>query len=107
MKKNQTGKTAEAAETVETAETVEAATGQDQKQTPGVRVYCGPSVRAVARQFTVYSGELPEPLADFIKEHPAAAGLLVPMADFAVTRRNLETNGTAEAILYNKVKSEL
>ena len=26
------------------------------------RVYCGPSVRGVAKQFTVYTGELPEDL---------------------------------------------
>ena len=97
-----------AEKTVETAGPAETvAPGTKEKNGPGVRVYCGPSVRAVARQFTVYSGELPEPLEDFIRDHPAAAGLLVPVGSFAQTRRNLETPGTSEAILYDKVKSEL
>ena len=44
-------------------------------------VYCGPSVRGVARQYTVYASG----------NTPAA----------------LETAGTAESILYNKIKNEL
>lgn len=71
------------------------------------RVYCGPSVRGVARQFTVYAGALPEALQEFIKLHPAASGLVVPMEAFATARRRVETPGTAENILYNKIKSEL
>ena len=33
--------------------------------------------------------------------------LLVPVEQFAETRRKMETAGTAEAILYHKIKSEL
>ena len=73
----------------------------------GTRVYCGPSVRNVARQYTVYAGEIPDALREFIRKHPAAGGLLVPVEKFAETRRKLEAKGTAEAVLYNKVKSEL
>lgn len=70
-------------------------------------VYCGPSVRGVSRQYTVYTGEVPEALAEFVKEHPAAKGLIVPVARFAETRRNLGKSGTAEAILFEKIKSEI
>lgn len=70
-------------------------------------VYCGPSVRGVSRQYTVYTGEAPEPLTEFVKKHPAAKGLIVPVARFAETRRNLGKSGTAEAILFEKVKSEI
>ena len=73
----------------------------------GCRVYCGPSVRNVARQYTVYAGKIPEELREFISKHPAAGGLLVPVEKFAETRRRLETKGTAEAVLYNKVKTEM
>lgn len=74
---------------------------------PISRVYCGPSVRGVARQFTVYANELPEALQEFIKLHPAASGLVVPVEAFADARRRVETPGTVENILYNKIKSEL
>lgn len=71
-------------------------------------VYCGPTVRGVAHQFTVYAdGALPEMLQDFLKKHPAAAGLVVAVNAFADIRRRVETKGTAENILYNKIKSEL
>lgn len=71
-------------------------------------VYCGPSVRGVARQYTVYaSGNTPAALDEFVKQNPAAKNLLVPVERFAQTRKALETAGTAESILYNKIKNEL
>ncbi len=74
---------------------------------PNPCVYCGPSVRGVARQYTTYQGGIPEPLKEFIKAHPAVRALLVPTAKFAGVRRRLETPGTAEAVVYKRVKSEL
>ena len=72
------------------------------------RVYCGPTVRGVARQFTVYrGGEIPEALQEFLKEHPAAAGLMVSTDMFAEIRRRVEIPGTAENILLQKIKSEM
>lgn len=70
-------------------------------------VYCGPSVRGVARQYTVYAGTIPETLKAFIAAHPAAKGLLVSVDRFAQVRSNLGRSGTAEAILFQKIKSEL
>lgn len=70
-------------------------------------VYCGPSVKGVARQYTVYSGEIPSALAEFIKEHPEAGALVVSVERFAEVRKNLSTSGTAEAILYQKIKADL
>lgn len=75
---------------------------------PETMVYCGPSIRNVARQYTVYSdGEMPEGLRGFLKKHPEAKGLVVPVERFAQCRRQLEKKGTAEAVLYAKIKSKL
>jgi len=74
---------------------------------PNSCTYCGPTVRGVARQYTTYQGGIPDELRDFIKEHPAARGLLVSTVQFASVRKNLDTPGTAEAILFKKVKSKL
>lgn len=103
---------------VETAETMsEAAQAAEVKTEPvatveqkaesGPCVYCGPTVRGVVKQYTVYCGGIPEVLEAFIKAHPAARALLVSVERFAETRRKMETAGTAEAILYQKIKSEL
>lgn len=74
---------------------------------PNPCVYCGPSVRGVARQYTTYQGGIPKELKDFIKAHPAARALITHTGQFAGMRKRLETPGTAEAIAYKRVKYEL
>ena len=74
---------------------------------PDPCVYCGPSVRGVARQFTVYNGGIPDALKEFIKEHRTARGLIVSVERFAQMRTRLETPGTGEFILFRKVRAEL
>ena len=93
-------------------QTTQEQTGQEQERDefadiPNPCVYCGPSVRGVARQYTTYQGGIPDPLKEFIKEHPAVRGLIVPASRFAIVRKRLETRGTAESIIYKKVKDEL
>lgn len=107
--------TAKAEETAMAAEQKE--TGAKKKSAKAVEktgakesgkvVYCGPTVRGVAKQYTVYAGGMPKELEEFIQKHPAAAALVVPVDRFAQTRKRMENAGTAEAILYRKIKSEL
>lgn len=67
------------AEQQEGAATVQAGTKETRQagKFPKPCVYCGPSVKGVARQYTVYTGEVPPVLVEFIKEHPEARGLVV------------------------------
>lgn len=102
--------TARAAEVVTEADAAEEKARKQAEQIetfleklPNPCVYCGPSVRNVARQYTVYNGGIPDVLKKFIMEHPAAKGLLVSVERFAQVRIKLETKGTAESILFNKV----
>jgi hypothetical protein len=74
---------------------------------PNPCVYCGPSVRGVARQYTTYQGGIPKELKAFLQAHPAAKRLIVPTSQFAGIRKKLETHGTAEAAIYKQVKAEL
>ena len=48
-------------------------------QKPEAIVYCGPSVRGIAKQYTVYHGRLPAQLVTFLAKHPAAQSLCVPL----------------------------
>ena len=73
----------------------------------GTVVYCGPSVKGVAKQYTVFHGGIPRALAEFADRHKAANAMIVPIEKFAEMRNRLETAGTAEARLYQKIKSEL
>ncbi|MBD5098133.1 MAG: hypothetical protein HDT35_01010 [Clostridiales bacterium] len=74
---------------------------------PNPCVYCGPSVKGVARQYTTYQGGIPDALRKFIQEHPGALGLIVSTGGFPAMRRRLEKHGTTEAELYKAVKAEL
>lgn len=74
---------------------------------PNPFVYCGPSVRGVARQYTTFQGGIPQPMKDFIRQHPTVRHLIVSTGKFAAVRRKLETIGTAEYIIYKQLKSEL
>ena len=75
---------------------------------PDPCVYCGPSVKGVAKQYTVYTGGMvPQALRDFVRQHPAARGLVTTAGRFPRMRERLETLGTAEALLFQQVKSEL
>lgn len=76
-------------------------------QKPEVIVYCGPSVRGIAKQYTVYHGRLPAQLVTFLTKHPAAQCLCVPLSEFAATRAGLNTKGSPQATLYKTILNEL
>lgn len=73
----------------------------------GSLVYCGPSIKGVARQYSVYSNGIPNALKALVNAHPVAKALIVPLERFAETRLKLEQKGSAESIIYNAFKSEL
>lgn len=104
----QTEGTTPAQETPE--QTEDTAAAQERDLFAGIQnpcVYCGPTVRGVARQYTTYQGGIPDALRNFIKEHPEARQLIVTTAQFPAYRRRLDTPGTAEAKLYKRVKEQL
>ena len=74
---------------------------------PNPCVYCGPSIKGVARQYTTYQGGIPNVLREFIRENPDTLGLIVPTGRFQTMRKRLETPGTREEKLYKAVKARL
>lgn len=105
MNKRQESKAETAAQTA--AAHSEGAPSAASESKTGPRVYCGPTVRGVVKQYTVFAGGIPKALSDFIGKHPAAKALLVPVEHFARTRQQLGNPASAEAILYHKIESEL
>lgn len=80
---------------------------EETKTETKAKVYCGPSVRGVVRQYTVFNGEVSELLKAFIEKHPLAESLLVDVDEFAETRKALGTKGSAQAVLFEKLRKEL
>lgn len=68
-------------------------------------VYCGPTIKGIARQYTVYIAGVPRLLEELVKENPLAKGLIVSVEQLPETRRALEKAGTPENILYQKMQA--
>lgn len=59
------------------------------RKTAGPVVYCGPSIPGVAKQYTIYTGGVPTPLAEKIREVPAMGGLVIPLDRLPEARKSL------------------
>ena len=82
--------------------TAEAADPAKTPAQPETVAYCGPTIKGIAAQGTVFVNGLPDKLTEKITEFPALKGLIVPRSKFAETRVRVEKEGTAENILFKK-----
>lgn len=68
-------------------------------------VYCGPDIRNVVKQFTVFQGDLPVMVKDQIDKTPLIGKLVVPVTELSRMRKSMVETGTPENIWYNKILS--
>lgn len=66
-------------------------------------VYCGPTIKGIAPQYTVFTDGMPEKLKEKVEQVPLIKAMLVPLSKFAEMRVKIEQPGTRENILYKKV----
>ena len=69
--------------------------------------YCGPTIKGLAPQYTVFVDGIPEKLAEIAEEHPVVKALIVPREKLAEMRVKVEQNGTRENLLYQNAVSVL
>lgn len=81
-------------------------TATQEAQTPaeavGTVAYCGPTVKGIAPQYTVFVDGLPEKLKEKVEQVPLLNALIVPLDKLAETRVKIDQEGARENILYNK-----
>lgn len=70
-------------------------------------VYCGPTIKGLAPQYTVFVGGVPAKLAEKMEEFPVLKALTVPRERFADMRVKVEQVGTRENTLYQRADSLL
>lgn len=70
-------------------------------------VYCGPTIKGVAHQFTTYPDGIPAALAEWQKTIPAIGALIVPLRSLTKTRLALGQDGTPEKIIYATIQKSL
>lgn len=76
-------------------------------QVPEAVAYCGPTIKGVAPQYTVFVGGIPEKLTEIAEEHPVVKALIVPREKLAEMREKVEQGGTRENLLYQNAVSVL
>lgn len=67
-------------------------------------VYCGPSIKGVARQYTAYHNGLPEGLKEAAEKNKILAALIVPLEDLPEAMRQLRQRSGRIYTLYQAVR---
>lgn len=70
----------------------------------GTVVYCGPSIKGVARQFTAYNNGIPEGLKQEAEKNKILAALIVPLEDLPEAMRQLRQRSGRIYTLYKAVQ---
>lgn len=68
-------------------------------------MYMGPTLRGVVRSGTVFEGGLPKNLSRLAEKRPVINNLIVPLAETVETKKAINTEGTAEAVAYDKIEA--
>lgn len=70
----------------------------------GTVVYCGPSIKGVAKQFTAYNNGIPEGLKQAAEKNKILAALIVPLEDLPEAMRQLRQRSGRIYTLYKAVQ---
>lgn len=73
----------------------------------GPLVYCGPTIKGVAKQYTSFTDGIPEALAEKAQAIPAIRALIVPLNALAQTRLALGDKGSTESIILSTIQKSL
>lgn len=84
------------------AEVQENQTEQAAAQVQAPVAYCGPTIKGIAPQYTVFVDGLPDKLKEKVEQVPLLKALIVPLDKLAEMRVKIEQEGTRENILYKK-----
>ena len=69
-------------------------------------VYCGPSIKGVARQFTAYNNGIPEGLKAATEKNKVLAAMIVPLEDLPEAMRQLRQKSGRIYTLYKAVQGK-
>ena len=70
----------------------------------GTVVYCGPSIKGVARQYTAYNNGIPEGLKQAAEKNKILAALIVHLEDLPEAMRQLRQKSGRIHTLYKAVQ---
>lgn len=72
----------------------------------GTVVYCGPSIKGVARRFTAYNNGIPEGLKAATEKNKVLAAMIVPLEELPEAMRQLRQKSGRIYTLYKAVQGK-
>ena len=72
----------------------------------GTVMYCGPSIKGVARQFTAYNNGIPEELKAATEKNKVLDALIVPLEDLPEAMRQLRQKSGRIYTLYKAIQGK-
>lgn len=72
----------------------------------GTVVYCGPSIKGVAKQFTAYNNGIPEGLKAATEKNKVLAAMIVPLEELPEAMRQLRQKSGRIYTLYKAVQGK-
>lgn len=73
----------------------------------GPLVYCGPTIKGIVKQYTSFTDNIPDALAEKAQAVPAIRALIVPLGALAQTRLALGNHGSPESIIFSTIQKSL
>lgn len=73
----------------------------------GPLVYCGPTIKGIVKQYTSFTDNIPDALAEKAQAVPAIRALIVPLGALAQTRLALGNQGSPESIIFSTIQKSL
>lgn len=68
-------------------------------------MYLGPTIRGVVKHGAVFSGGIPGRLEKLAVKKPIINHLIVPLSDTVRVKTAIDTEGTLEAVSYDKIET--
>ena len=68
-------------------------------------MYLGPTIRGVVKYGAVFSGGIPKRLEKLARKKPIVKQLIVPLSDIVRAKTAIDTEGTVEAVSYDKIEA--
>lgn len=68
-------------------------------------MYIGPTIRGVVKHGAVFSGGIPGRLEKLAGKKPIINNLIVPLSDIVKAKTAIDTEGTVEAVAYDKINA--
>ena len=75
------------------------------KKTESPVMYLGPTIRGVVKHGAVFSGGIPGRLEKLTAKKPIMNHLIVPRSDIVRAKTAIDTEGTVEAVSYDKIEA--